>query len=363
MGSGLSPDKRTVGRQFPPRMTRKTLRAFFYAQLLTVAACSNQGLEPVRRESTVMGTFVSVTIFDEHVRREFAQAMIDSVFEEMKRIESIATDYADSSDIGQVNAHAGIETVSVSKEIARLVEESILYSETSLGAFDITVGPLVHSWDFLSDSPRVLSRAELNGLLPLVNYRNIVWENDKVFLKKKGMRLDLGAIAKGYAVDRAIALLKRRGLTNVIVDLGGNLGVSWDGTRLLDSTRATIFIRHPRRDGEMFGHFEVGTSGVSTSGDYQRYFTSGGVRYHHILDPHTGEPARDVVSVTIVAGDATKADALSTTVFVLGREKGMSLIEDLKDVEGMIIHEQGDTLGYMLSSGLKGRFVWGEPRD
>jgi thiamine biosynthesis lipoprotein len=123
---------------------------------------------------------------------------------------------------------------------------------------------------------------------------------------------------------------------------------------------ATIYVRHPRRDGAMFGHFQVGASGVATSGDYQRFFVSNGIRYHHILDPRTGLPARDIVSVTIIADNATRADALSTTVFVLGKERGMAMIESLKDVEGLMIYESADTLAYQLSSGLQGKFVFGD---
>ena len=327
------------------------------AIILLLEGCDGDSDKPFRRESTAMDTFVTITIFDPGISREVANALVDSAFNEIARVEAIATDYSDSSEIGRINLMSGTAPLSASEEIVGLIRESFSYSIMSGGSFDITVGPLVHRWNFLSDHPTVPSDAELKGLLPLVGYKLVSLIGTRIFLPVKGMKLDLGAIGKGYAVDRAISILKRYGVKQVIVDLGGNLGVAWQGTRMFDSTRAKIFIRHPRHEGEMFGHFDVGTAGVSTSGDYQRFFVQDGIRYHHILDPKTGYPARDVVSVTIVAANATRADALSTTAFVLGRVEGMKLIEDLPDVEGFMVYEAGDTLGYLVSSGLRNRFV------
>jgi len=328
--------------------------------LLPTEGCGPQTASPFRRESTAMDTFVSVTIFERDIGEQNASGAAEAVFREIERVEAAATNYNDSSEIGRINLHSGVDSVRVSDEIAGLIRESIRYSAESDGAFDITVGPLVRLWNFLADKPLVPSDVELRNLLHLVDRRLVSTNGNMIYLKKKGMSLDLGAIAKGYAVDRAIALLRQSGMKQVIVDLGGNLGVYWEGTWMLDSTRATIYIRHPRRDGEMFGHFDVGTSGVSTSGDYQRYFIQEGKRYHHILDPHTGYPVREVVSVTVIAANAMEADALSTTAFVLGLEKGMDLIETLPDVEGLMVYEEGDTLAYMVSSGLRGKFFVGD---
>ncbi len=185
-----------------------------------------------------MDTFMSATIFDPDVSSQVANAMIDSAFGEIRRIEAIATDYSDSSEIGRVNDLSGIDSIPVSDEIATLIRESLSYSAASGGAFDITVGPLIRRWNFLADHPVVPSDAVLRELLPLVNYKLVSLVGSRIFLPMKGMRLDLGAIAKGYAVDRALAVLKRGGVKQVIVDLGGNLGVAWEGTRMFSSTRA-----------------------------------------------------------------------------------------------------------------------------
>ncbi len=325
--------------------------------LLAFAAlsCEKGGLQRIARETTAMDTYLSVTIYDEKLPD--GNAIIDSVFAEVSRIERLMTDYVDTSEVGRINAHAGRESVAVSSELIRLLNVANDFSKHSGGSFDVTVGPIVKAWDFLGSEHEIPTRGRMRLLRRLVDFRNIVIDSPKVYLRQRGMRLDLGGIAKGYAVDRSVELLKRHGVKRAIVDLGGNLGVWWEGTHALDSSVAEILIRHPRKEGKFFGSFHAGTSGISTSGDYQRCFIKDGVRYHHIIDPATGYPARDVVSVTIIAGDATSADALSTLVFVLGREKGMEFIKRTPGVEGVMVWEEGDSLRYILSPGLEGKFV------
>jgi thiamine biosynthesis lipoprotein len=269
----------------------------------------------------------------------------------------MATDYNDSSQVGRINAAAGVESVTVSDELVALLKQGLHYGDMSGHAFDIAIGPIVKAWDFLAEHPHAPSKDRIRALLPLINSEHISIVGKKVYLSKKGMGIDLGGIAKGYAVDRSEKVLLRGGYKRFIIDIGGNLGVHWDRTRMLDSTVAEILIRHPRKEGEFFGKFMMGTGGVSTSGDYQRYFVENGVRYHHIIDPATGYPVHGVVSVTIVSPDATSADALSTLVFVLGREKGMEFIRSLHGVEGMIVYETADTLGYDLTPGFQQRFL------
>ncbi|MEK7251055.1 MAG: FAD:protein FMN transferase [Bacteroidota bacterium] len=324
--------------------------------ILVFSSCSRNQFHRYSRESTAMETYLSVTIYDADVSQERADALVDSAFSEIRRIENVMTDYADTSEVGLINVNAGKDTMEVSQELAELLRKSFSFSEQSNGAFDVSVGPIVKAWDFLSSEPEIPSKSQMRMLRQLVGYKNIVVEGNKVFLNAKGMRIDLGGIAKGYAVDKAIEILKRNGVKNTIVDLGGNLGVWWDGTHSLDSAVAEILVRHPRKEGKFFGSLNVGTCGVSTSGDYQRCFIKDGVRYHHIINPATGYPAKDVVSVTIIADDAMTADALSTLVFVLGREKGMEFIKKSKDVEGLIVWEEGDKLSYELSPGLQGKF-------
>lgn len=327
------------------------------ATVVLVCSCEKPALHRIERQTTAMDTYLSVTVYDENIGTAQGNAIIDSVFAEVGRIEQLMTDYADTSEVGRINLAAGKESVSVSQELVHLLRLANRYSVSSNGCFDVTVGPIVRAWDFLGVEHEVPTRSRIRLLRRLVDYRNIDLDSARVFLRQRGMRLDLGGIAKGYAVDRSVALLKRFGVRHAIVDLGGNLGVWWEGTHALDSTAAEILIRHPRKEGKFFGSFRVGTAGISTSGDYQRFFIKDGVRYHHIIDPATGYPAREVVSVTIIAGDATAADALSTMIFVMGREKGMEFIEHTPGVEGLIVWEEGDSLAYRLSSGLQAKFT------
>ncbi|MBX2989929.1 MAG: FAD:protein FMN transferase [Bacteroidetes bacterium] len=324
---------------------------------VSFSSCTRDEIRPHSRQSTAMETYISVTTYDGNLSQHDAYALIDSAFAEIHRIEYLMTDYSESSDIGTINRLAGKDTVEVSDEVASLLRTSLSLSQQSAGAFDVSIGAIVRAWDFLSSEPEVPSRSKIRMLLRLTGFKNVMVDGSRVFLSQKGMRLDLGGIAKGYAVDRAVEILKRNGVKHAIVDIGGNLGVWWEGTTSVDSTVAEILVRHPRKEGKYFGSLKVGTAGVSTSGDYQRSFFHDGVRYHHIIDPATGHPARDVVSVTIIAGDALNADALSTLVFVLGREKGMDFIKHREDVEGIIVWEEEGDLYYELSPGLQGKFT------
>jgi len=324
--------------------------------LVTSGCACRRPDAPVTRESTAMNTYVSITVYDDALSRDQINAAIDSAFAEITRIEVLATNYNDSSEIGRINLAAGKDSVVLTEELAALIHTSLAYSDSSGGAFDITVGPLELLWDFLAAHPRVPPADSIRATLRVVGYRLLVLDGRTLYLPRRGMNLDLGAIGKGYAVDRAAAALARAGVTKAIIDIGGNLAVRWNGTNGLDSTMATISVRHPRREGAFLGTFRYGAGGISTSGDYERYFISGGTRYHHIINPETGYPATGVVSVTVVAPNATDADAISTIVFVLGREQGMAFIRRSPGVEGIIVYEQGDSLGIDLSPGFLGKF-------
>ncbi len=331
--------------------------AFVATLALSLWSCNSGGDDPIVREGVAMNTYVTISVYGSSLSAGETGGVIDKALEEIDRIEVMATDYSDTSEVGRINVGAGVDSISVSHELVGLLRASLEYGAASSHAFAVTVGPIVKEWDFLSEHPGVPERSRIDSLLPLVNDALISIVDSTVFLQRKGMALDLGAIAKGYAVDRAIDLLKGYGVTKAIVDIGGNLGVVWEGTSMLDSTAASIFIRHPRREGEFFGSFLVGEGGVSTSGDYQRYFMNDGIRYHHIIDPLTGYPVQGIVSVTVVASDAMTADALSTLVFVLGKDRGMEFIRNVPRAECLIVYEEGGVLAHVLSPGFKGKFI------
>jgi len=342
-------------------MTRATAGAIVVSCAL-LSACSH-GVRPVSRDGSAMAGYVTITVYDDDMPGEKAVAAIDSAFAEIHRIEGLASDYIDSSEIGRANALAGIDSMVISADLADLLVTSLAYGDSSAGAFDVTVGPLEKLWDILAPHPRVPPADSIRRALTLVGYRLVQLHDRTLYLPRKGMRLDLGGIGKGYAADRAMAVLARAGVQKALVDMDGNLAIRWPGPRGWGTPVATIAVRHPRIEGSYLGNFLYGQGGVSTSGDYERCFILDGVRYHHIMNPATGAPARGVVSVTIVAPTAADADAISTTVFVLGRQKGMEFMRRLPGVDGFIVYEQGDSLAIDFSPGFAGRLTRGTAHD
>jgi len=340
---------------------RTAIACVFIVLIVAFPAC-RRAARPVVRETTAMDTYVTITVYDDDLPAERINTAVDSAFAEIKRIEGFASDYIDSSEIGRANQTAGKDSLLVSAELAALLRRSFAYSDSSGGAFDVTVGPLEVLWNILSPHPRVPPPDSVHAALRLVGYRLVGLHGRSLYLPRKGMRLDLGAIGKGYAVDRATDVVAKAGVRKAIVDMGGNLAVCWPGARGWDSVVATISVRHPRIEGSFLGTFRYGSGGVSTSGDYERYFIADGKRYHHIMDPATGYPAAGVVSVTVVAPTAADADAISTIVFVLGREKGMDFIRKTPGADGFIVYEQGDSLGIDFSPGFRGKLTAGASR-
>jgi thiamine biosynthesis lipoprotein len=229
--------------------------------------------------------------------------------------------YKDSSEISAINREAGIQPVKVSFETFSMMKRAESYCKKYKGVFDVTIGPLSDLWGFSEDKEIVLpDDNEIKNLDKLVNYRDVVLnENDTTaFLKKKGMAIDLGGIAKGYAIDRGSAILKEKGITNFILNAGGDIYVSGMKDK---NTLWKVGIKHPRNTNEIIAEFDLKDYAVATSGDYERFKIINGVRYHHILDPATGYPGTLSESSTILAPTAEEADASATYVFLLGWEK------------------------------------------
>jgi thiamine biosynthesis lipoprotein len=222
------------------------------------------------------------------------------------------------------------------------------------GAFDITFGALTDVWKFDHDQDDTIpSDAEIRRRLPLIDYRAVVLDEQAstAYLSRQGMRIHLGGIGKGYAVDRAVRIIRDRGLRDFVIQAGGDLYV---GGRRGDRPWK-LGIADPRNaNGEPFANIELSDSTLSTSGDYERFFIKNGVRYHHILDLKTGQPARLSRSVTLVTDRAVIADALAKGVFILGPKEGMALIERTPGVDGVIVSSSNEVL---ISSGLKERLT------
>lgn len=314
---------------------------------LLLSACTARP-ETHRRTQLIMGTNVEITAVSRNA--EMAEDAITAGFEEIRRLDRLLSTYKESSEISRINRSAGNKPVAVSPEVLNLIREAVKVADMTGGGFNIAIGPAIALWG-VSENPRIPSGGELEAVRPLVDYRNIRVDDQSrtVYLPKAGMRIDLGGIGKGYAADRAEAVMRRHGVSNGIVAVAGDLKVF--GKRA-DGQPFRIAIRHPRRDAAPLASLPLADEGVSTSGDYERYFVKDGVRYHHIIDPETLRPARRSQSVTVVSKEAVLTDALSTGIFVLGPEKGMALIERLPDTEGVIVDAEGRI---MVSSGLKSR--------
>ena len=271
----------------------------------------------------LLGTIVTVSIHEE------ADASIfDEIFSAIEDIDAEMSADNPGSQVSMINAAAGIDSVKVSDAVYDVIALAMQISEDSGGAFDLSVGPLVSLWNIGSSNGRVPADAEILEAKSFVGYKNVLLDSERksVYLKKEGMRIDLGGIAKGYAGDVAAGILERRGIKSAILDLGGDIVAL--GSRL-NGGYWRIGVKTPvRGDGSNVGVLRVRDKAVATSGGYERYLEKGGIFYHHILDPYTGRPASaGLLSVTVISSSSTVADMLSTAAFVLGYERGRVLVE------------------------------------
>lgn len=338
-----------------PKNNRSSLKTILYP-LISISVILLVVLPIILKKSDdvtifkrmLMGTTVEITLKEDTLE---SQRAVDNAFNEIARLEKIFSSYDPKSDVSRITDTAGKGWVQVSPEVIEVLDIALRISRLSDGGFDPTFGALSELWDFSAKSEKILpTKEEINKLLPLVDYRGVLIGRFQsvVMLKEKGMKLNLGGVAKGYIVGRAFEKLKEAGLDWAIIKAGGEITVFSESGELFE-----VGVQDPRDKSKIIGQLSIMNGAVSTSGDYERFFIKEDVRYHHIIDTKTGYPARGLRSVTIVSTDPTLADALSTAVFIMGRDEGMKLIESLKGVEGLIIDTFDEIL---LSSGLTDRF-------
>jgi thiamine biosynthesis lipoprotein len=275
------------------------------------------------------------------------------VFDVFRDVEREMNEWRPGSPLAAINEAAGREPVVVPEELFALIERGIEIGEMTGGAFDITWAALWGVWDFKADEPRVPADQELEARLDLIDFHRVRIDEaaGTVYLPEPGMKIGLGGIAKGYALDRAAEALRGAGVTSFLISAGGQVLVR--GMRGDRPWR--VGIRDPRSTmKDYFAFLEVTDTSVSTSGDYERFFILDGVRYHHILDPRTGRPARGLLSATVICADATLADALSTAMMVMGRDRALALAESRDDVEAVLID---DAFQVHVTSGLEDRLT------
>lgn len=278
-----------------------------------------------------------------------AEEVRDDIFNEVERLEKIFSRSIPGSDVATVNNNAGREPVPVSEEAFSVTKKAVEFAELTGGAFDPTIAPLTDLWGFFSEHEyRVPDEQEIEAALELVDYSLVEFnvEENSIYLPLEGMGLELGGIAKGFIVDRALEILKEAGINNAYVNAGdiGLIGNRPDGEPW------RIGVRNPRDESSMIAVLPLVDQSVDTSGDYERAFEEDGIKYHHILDPHTGKPADELASVTVISDTTIDADVLSTAAFVLGADKGFILIEELENTQGVFVTPE---LNITYTSGLQ----------
>ncbi len=315
---------------------------------LSTAAC---GKPPQAYEKSffVMDTLVSVQLYAPSFAR--AQKCFDLVEAKLAELEGVLSAHLPDSDPAKLAASAGRRPQSVQPDTLAVISLSLEYADKSGGAFDITLAPVLKLYSF---SPGREARPDPDRLaetLPLVDWQKVRLDpaGSTVSLAEEGMEVDLGGVAKGYIVDRCLEILRQNGIEYGLINAGGDIGFL--GAKP-DGSSWRVGIKNPDNPGTNFAVVELSRGALATSGDYERFFLEGDLRYHHIIDPRTGLPAREVRSVTILADSSALADLLSTAVFVLGPREGLALIEELPGVDGLIWDAEGQVLW---TSGLESR--------
>jgi thiamine biosynthesis lipoprotein len=306
--------------------------------LAALAAGPNPEAEIVRGARVMMGN-VRVTISVVASDRAEAREAIAAAFAEMRRIESLLSVFDPGSEFSRINAASGDRPVAVGPETFEVIRRGQEVARLTGGAFDMALGPAIRSWDFLGTG-HVPSAEEVAKLGPLCRSEFIRTDpaGREVFLKKRGMAIDPGGLGKGYMAERAKRVLRDRGISSGIIAASGDLVLF--GKRP-DGEPWRIAVRHPRHRDATIASIDLTDCAVSTSGDYERFFTKEGVSYHHLLDPATIFPARECQSVTVINDEGIAADAIATGAFVMGPEQGLALLDRPEAGSGIVIDRGG----------------------
>ena len=300
------------------------------ASFLLLSGCSAVSSEPMTYTDTAFDTVLSVKIYDSR-----DESILEGCSEICHKYDTMFSRTSEESDVYRINTAQG-SPVEVSEDTARLIKKGLYYGKLSDGAFDITIGTVSSLWDFKSETPSVPDQGVLSEALSHVNYKKVVVEGNTVTMQDPEAAIDLGAVAKGYIADRLKEYLEGEGVHHALIDLGGNVlavGNKPDGSAF------HIGIQKPfDESGIPLTSVKINDKSIVTSGTYQRYFEKDGVLYHHILDPASGYPCNNgLSSVSIITDSSLTADALSTTCFILGPEKGMDLVNKLDNVEAVFV--------------------------
>ncbi|GGP08402.1 FAD:protein FMN transferase [Oceanobacillus neutriphilus] len=288
---------------------------------------------PYSETEFLLGTVVTIKIYDEG-----KESVLNKVFDRIEELEQQMTANENGSEVAEINEQAGIEPVHVSEDVWQVIDQGKHYSEMAEGSFDIAVGPLTSLWNIGMEDARKPSQDELDDILPLIDYEKIELDEAEqtVMLKETGMRLDLGAIAKGYIADEVMELLDEEGVTTAVIDLGGNIYVMGNQT---SGDPWVVGVQNPfSGKGETVGRLTATDQSIVTSGIYERYLEVDGEIYHHLLNPKTGYPFEgELASVSVVSDHSVDGDGLSTLLFSKGLEEGIEFIQDFDGAEAIFV--------------------------
>lgn len=309
--------------------------SFLLVILIMILVHKTSYAEWYKADRAIMGTAIHVELW--HTDKIIAEKNIQRVFTEMVRIDSLMSPFKKDSELSLINQQAALHPLKISSELFNLIQHSLKISTLSKGAFDITFASVGQFYDYRKKLKP--TKKEISKNLKKINYENIKLDrkNKTIFFTQAGTRIDLGGIAKGHAVDNAIKVLQKNGVSQAMISAGGD-------TRIIGDKGGRpwyVGIRHPRDKNKSAVVLPLSQTAISTSGDYERYFIKDNVRHHHIIKPSTGDSARELRSVSILGSDSTTVDALSTTVFILGLNKGMKLISKLPNTEAIVIDNNG----------------------
>ena len=300
--------------------------------------------QPVEELRLAMDTVVKVQLY---VDEETAAPLMEAAFAEIDRIDSLMSSYSDRSEVSFINRTAASDGANCSSDMVQVLARSLHFAQLSEGAFDIALGALTHLWD-VGEAVAPPTPAQIDSALTLSGCTLVRLSGNQLRFKRAGVQLDLGAVAKGFAVDRAVALLQT-GAKAGLVEAGGDI-LYWGEKP--DGRPWRFAVHHPRDRDMVIAVEDVDLPAIATSGDYERFFEHGGERFHHLLDAATGYPARRAASATVWTKNAMEADIIATAVFVLGPSRGIDWVESLPQTEALVFYEEEGQLLHRATAGV-----------
>ncbi|NLJ77734.1 MAG: FAD:protein FMN transferase [Tissierellia bacterium] len=322
------------------RIRRIVFSMIIFIMILSLFGCRGEiDTRPLSKTEFLMDTVIHLRIYDNK-----DESALEAAIDRLKEIEDRMSSHIETSDVGKINRNAGIRPTEVHDDVYYVIEWAKYFAEISGGAYEPTIGPLVDLWNIMGkgkgERQSIPDQDEIEKNMELVDYNDLqLLDDNRVYLKRQGMKLDLGGIAKGYAADEVKRILNEHGINSAIVDLGGNIYVLGNKAK---GEPWRIGVQDPfDTTGKYIGILKVKEKSVVTSGDYERYFTHKGRRYHHIIDAKTGYPSdNELAGVSIVSDKSIDGDALSTALFVLGTEDGTELLNQLDNVQGIFVSKK-----------------------